>query len=53
VATWLAELPLSDVRQVVGILPPVVIAELLTKIAAAAPPAAPDLPADEPDQPSP
>ena len=38
VASWLAELPLSDVNQVVGILPPAVIGELLTKIAAASAP---------------
>jgi len=32
VVTWLAELPVSAVQQVVGILPPVVMAELLAKI---------------------
>ena len=54
VANWLAELSLNDVRQAVGILPPAVIAELLSKIAAAsAPPAAPGPSTDEGDQPSP
>lgn len=35
VATWQAEISVGDVRQVVGILPPTVIRELLGKIAAA------------------
>jgi hypothetical protein len=38
VATWLAELPLAEVRQVVGIVGPSVVTELLDKIAAAQPP---------------
>jgi mRNA-degrading endonuclease toxin of MazEF toxin-antitoxin module len=41
VASWLAELPVRDVQEVVGILPPAVIAELLSKVAAALPPAVP------------
>jgi mRNA-degrading endonuclease toxin of MazEF toxin-antitoxin module len=44
VASWEAELPIGDVRQVVGILPPVVTRELLAKVAAALPPPPP--PAD-------
>ena len=32
VATWLAEIPVSDVQQIVGILPPAVIAEVLAKV---------------------
>ena len=38
VATWLAEIPLSDVREIVGFLPPAVIAEVLAKVLAALPP---------------
>ena len=42
IATWLAQIPLEDVRDVVGFLRPTVIDELLAKIAAAsAPPPAP------------
>lgn len=37
VATWLAEIPMSAVQQVVGILPPAVIGELLAKISVASP----------------
>jgi mRNA-degrading endonuclease toxin of MazEF toxin-antitoxin module len=33
VAGWLAAIPASDVRQVVGVLPPAVIDELLAKVA--------------------
>ena len=41
VATWLAEIPLSDVRELVGLLPSAVIAEVLAKVVAAlAPPTA-------------
>lgn len=40
VATWLAEIPLSDVREIVGLLPSAVIAEVLAKISAALPPPA-------------
>ena len=40
VATWLAQIRLTDVRQIVGLLRPTVIDELLTKIAAAVPPPA-------------
>jgi PemK-like, MazF-like toxin of type II toxin-antitoxin system len=32
VTSWQAEIPVDDVQQVVGILPPAVIAELLAKI---------------------
>jgi mRNA-degrading endonuclease toxin of MazEF toxin-antitoxin module len=32
VATWIVEIAGSDVRQIVGLLPPVVISELLDKI---------------------
>ena len=38
VATWLAEIPLSDVREIVGLLPSAVIAEVLAKVVAALPP---------------
>ena len=37
VASWQAEIAADDVHQVVGILPPAVIDELLTKIAALPP----------------
>ncbi len=37
VASWQAEVPVGDVQQVVGILPPTVIGELLAKIAATLP----------------
>lgn len=40
VATWLAEIPLSDVREIVGFLPSAVIAEVLAKILATLPPPA-------------
>jgi mRNA-degrading endonuclease toxin of MazEF toxin-antitoxin module len=42
VASWQAEIPVGDVRQVVGHLPPAVIGELLAKIAASLPPGAED-----------
>lgn len=38
VCSWLAEVPLSAVQQVVGLLPPPVIAEILAKVPAASPP---------------
>ena len=38
VTTWLAEIPVSDVRQIVGLLPSAVIAEVLAKVLAALPP---------------
>jgi hypothetical protein len=41
VTTWQAEIAVGDVQQVVGILPPEVIAELLAKIVAAMPPPPP------------
>jgi hypothetical protein len=44
VAAWLAEIPLGDVQQVVGILPPAAVAEILAKVAGAlssSPPAQP------------
>jgi mRNA-degrading endonuclease toxin of MazEF toxin-antitoxin module len=43
VATWQAEIPVARVQQVVGILPPKIIGELLAKISASlpAPPATP------------
>jgi mRNA-degrading endonuclease toxin of MazEF toxin-antitoxin module len=41
IASWQAEVPTADVQQVVGVLPPAVIAELLAKVAAATPPPAP------------
>ena len=40
VTSWRAEIALGDVQQVVGILPPKVIADLLAKVAAAMPPSA-------------
>ncbi len=40
VAGWQLEIPVADVQQVVGILPPAVIAELLAKVDAAMPPPA-------------
>lgn len=39
VASWLAEIQLAEVQQVVGILPPAVIQELLNRIASTQPPA--------------
>jgi mRNA-degrading endonuclease toxin of MazEF toxin-antitoxin module len=44
VASWQAEVPFGEVREVIGILPPAVIDELLAKIAVtlAAPKAIPD-----------
>jgi mRNA-degrading endonuclease toxin of MazEF toxin-antitoxin module len=45
VASWQAQIPVGDVREVVGILPPAVIGELLVKVAAALSP--PPAPADE------
>lgn len=56
VADWLAEVAVADVKQVVGLLPPAVIAELLSKIAPAGPAggAPPDnSSAPPPDGPSP
>jgi hypothetical protein len=45
VAGWQVEIPVSDVQQVVCILPPTVIGELLTKVAAAlSPPSAAPVP---------
>jgi mRNA-degrading endonuclease toxin of MazEF toxin-antitoxin module len=38
VATWLAEIPLSDVRDTVGLLPSAVIAEVLARVLAVLPP---------------
>jgi hypothetical protein len=38
VTSWLAGIAVGDVQQVVGILPPAVIDELLAKVAAAIPP---------------
>jgi hypothetical protein len=49
VTTWQAEIAVGDVQQVVGILPPKVIAELLAKIVAAMPPP-PAQPPPPPDQ---
>jgi mRNA-degrading endonuclease toxin of MazEF toxin-antitoxin module len=40
VASWQAEIAVGDVKQVVGILPPATIEELLAKIAADLPPPA-------------
>jgi len=50
VATWLAQVPLEDVRDVVGFLRPTVMDELLAKIAAASavPPAATSADANPP-----
>lgn len=50
VASWLAVIPVGAVRQVVGVLPPAVVAELLAKITAVPPPA-PTPPADAHDAP--
>jgi mRNA-degrading endonuclease toxin of MazEF toxin-antitoxin module len=53
VASWLAVIPVADVRQVVGVLPPAVIDELLAKVAvvlrppSARPVDAPETPPDE------
>src|SRR6266849_5974303 len=44
VASWLAEIPVGDVQQVVGILPPKAIAEILAKIAGASTPSSPATP---------
>ena len=38
VASWQAEIPIVDVQEVVGILPPRAIGELLVKVADALPP---------------
>jgi mRNA-degrading endonuclease toxin of MazEF toxin-antitoxin module len=40
VATWLAEIPVSNVQQIVGVLPPAIMAEVLAKVLAALPPTA-------------
>jgi hypothetical protein len=48
VATWQATIALGDIQQVVGILPPVAISELLTKVAHAT--NAPPLEGHVPDQ---
>ena len=48
VATWQAEIKAGDVQQVVGILPPAVIGELLTKVAATMPPPESDEASGEP-----
>jgi len=50
VASWQVEIPVGDVQQVVGILPPAVIGELLAKIAATltTPSANPDPGPDDP-----
>jgi mRNA-degrading endonuclease toxin of MazEF toxin-antitoxin module len=45
IASWQAEIPVSDVQEVVGILPPAVIVDLLDKIAAGtSPPSATPVP---------
>jgi mRNA-degrading endonuclease toxin of MazEF toxin-antitoxin module len=41
VASWQVEIPVADVRQVVGILPPATIGELLAKISVILPPPPP------------
>jgi hypothetical protein len=51
VATWLVEIGVVDVREVVGILPPAVIVELLGKVSAALPSPLDD-PAPEPGDPT-
>lgn len=40
VTTWLAEIPVSDVREIVGLLPSAVITAVLAKISAVLPPPA-------------
>jgi mRNA-degrading endonuclease toxin of MazEF toxin-antitoxin module len=40
VASWLADLPVDDVQQIVGIISPTVMGELLAKLVSPAPPAA-------------
>jgi hypothetical protein len=42
VASWLVEIPLGKVQNIVGLLPPQVIQELLDKVVAAFPPPSPD-----------
>lgn len=32
IATWLVEIPVRDVQQIVGVLPPALIAEVLAKV---------------------
>jgi len=50
VASWQSVIPVGDVQQVIGILPPAVLGELLAKAAVVlSPPSAP--PADVPKQP--
>jgi mRNA-degrading endonuclease toxin of MazEF toxin-antitoxin module len=49
VATWVAEIAVDEVQQVVGILPPTVISELLAKVAAGRPPPPADASAAPPD----
>jgi mRNA-degrading endonuclease toxin of MazEF toxin-antitoxin module len=41
VATWLAEIAVAEVQEVVGILPPAVMSELLAKVAVDTPPTPP------------
>ena len=41
VTSWQAEIAVGDVQEVVGTLPPAVIAELLSKVAASLPPPSP------------
>jgi hypothetical protein len=52
VASWQAEIAVGDVHQVVGILPPAVIGELLIKVAGLPPPSAPPAPAPGPSHPA-
>ena len=46
VAGWQVIIPAGEVQQVVGVLPPAVIRELLVKVAALLPPSAPPRPAN-------
>jgi hypothetical protein len=46
VASWLVEIPVSDVQQIVGVVPPDVVKQLLAKVAAASAPSLPTSPKD-------
>ena len=56
VASWLAEIPVCDVQQVVGVVPPAVVKDLLAKLAgtsASSPPTSQeDADAAQPDSPA-
>lgn len=46
VASWLVQIPVSGVQEVVGVVPPDVVKQLLAKVAAASTPSQPTSPKD-------